>query len=188
LMDRAESSEVFNDIVKLINDFKEYFLKHNQPIYENPSPGNKEGGISTLEEKSLGCIQKGGSANIVDVLKYGEILSKNGLNLLYSPGNDLVASTALGASGCQMVLFTTGRGTPFGSFVPTLKIATNNRIFNLKPHWMDFNAGELLEGKSMDKLADEFIEYVVEVANGSYVNNEKNSFREIAIFKTGVTL
>ncbi|MGN9164372.1 UxaA family hydrolase [Tissierellaceae bacterium HCP3S3_D8] len=188
LMNRAESIDVFEDIVKLINDFKEYFLEHGQPIYENPSPGNKEGGITTLEEKSLGCIQKGGSSIVIDVLKYGEIIKKKGLNLLNSPGNDLVASTALGASGCHMVLFTTGRGTPFGSFVPTMKISTNSILYKLKPHWIDFNAGELLEGKSMEDLSNEITNYVVEVASGKYVSNERSDFREITIFKTGVTL
>ena len=188
LMNRAESLDVFNNTVKLINNFKEYFIEHNQTIYENPSPGNKEGGITTLEEKSLGCTKKGGTSVVVDVLDYGEVVKKNGLNLLNSPGNDLVASTALGASGCHMVLFTTGRGTPFGSFVPTMKISTNNSIYNLKPHWIDFNAGGLLEGKSMEELTEEFVEYILEVANGKYLNHEKQNFREIAIFKTGVTL
>jgi altronate hydrolase len=188
LMERCETEEVFHKTVNLINDFKSYFLKHNQPVYENPSPGNKKGGITTLEEKSLGCIQKGGSARIVDVLKYGEIIKKKGLNLLESPGNDLVATTALGASGCHMVLFTTGRGTPFGSFVPTMKISTNTQIYTKKPHWIDFNAGDLIKDKTMEELLEKFINYVVEVASGKWVNNEKNGFREIAIFKTGVTL
>jgi altronate hydrolase len=188
LMERAESEAVFDKTVSLINDFKSYFVQHNQPVYENPSPGNKAGGISTLEEKSLGCTQKGGKAPVVDVLKYGEVISKKGLNLLNAPGNDLVASTALGASGCHMVLFTTGRGTPFGSFVPTMKISTNSQLYKLKPHWIDFNAGVLLEEKSMEDLLDEFLDYVVKVASGEYVNNEKNNFSEIAIFKTGVTL
>lgn len=188
LMERAESLPVFDDIVHLINGFKDYYIAHNQPIYENPSPGNKEGGISTLEEKSLGCTQKGGSEKVANVLEYGERISKKGLNLLYGPGNDLVSSTAMGASGCQMVLFTTGRGTPFGSFIPTMKISTNSALYNKKPHWIDFNAGVLVENKSMDEVAEEFIEYVIKVANGEYVNNEKNGYREMAIFKTGVTL
>lgn len=188
LMSRAENEEVFLDIVDLINNFKEYFIEHNQPIYENPSPGNKAGGITTLEEKSLGCTEKGGSATIVDVLDYGEIVSKKGLNLLNSPGNDLVASTALAASGCQMVLFTTGRGTPFATFVPTVKISTNSDLYKRKPHWIDFNAGELLEGKSMDDLVEEFLEYILQVAGGKKVNSESGNFQEIAIFKTGVTL
>lgn len=188
LMERAKNEEVFNDTVALINNFKNYFIRHEQPVYENPSPGNKKGGITTLEEKSLGCIQKGGSAEIVDVLKYGEVLKKKGLNLLESPGNDLVASTVLGASGCHMVLFTTGRGTPFGSFVPTMKIATNSELYNKKRRWIDFDAGVLLKNKSMDELLEEFIEYVIDVSNGKLVNNERNDFREIAIFKTGVTL
>lgn len=188
LMSRAENEEVFLDIVDLINNFKEYFIEHNQPIYENPSPGNKAGGITTLEEKSLGCTEKGGSATIVDVLDYGEIVSKKGLNLLNSPGNDLVASTALAASGCQMVLFTTGRGTPFATFVPTVKISTNSDLYKRKPHWIDFNAGELLEGKSMDDLVEDFLEYILQVAGGKKVNSESGNFQEIAIFKTGVTL
>lgn len=188
LMERAESEEIFNDIVKLINDFKDYYRFHDQPIYENPSPGNKEGGITTLEEKSLGTTQKSGFSKISNVLDYGERLSMKGLNLLYSPGNDLVSSTAMGASGCQMVLFTTGRGTPYGTFVPTIKLATNTDIYEKKGHWIDFNAGSLVEDKSMDELVDKFIEYVIRVANGEYTNNEENGFREIAIFKTGVTL
>jgi altronate hydrolase len=188
LMNRAESVEVFEKIVHLVNDFKDYFIQHKQPIYENPSPGNKAGGITTLEEKSLGCTQKGGHGTVVDVLKYGEPIKRQGLNLMNAPGNDLVAATALGASGCHMVLFTTGRGTPFGSFVPTMKISTNSHLYNLKPHWIDFNAGVLVEGKAVDEVLKDFIYYIVKVASGELVNNEKNDFREISIFKTGVTL
>lgn len=188
LMDRAINQEVFQKTVHLINDFKEYFISHNLPVYENPSPGNKEGGISTLEDKSLGCTQKGGEAPVVDVLAYGQPLEKKGLNLLSAPGNDLVASTALGASGCQMVLFTTGRGTPFGSFVPTMKISSNTALYKRKPHWIDFNAGRLLEGESMEEVLEDFIENIIQIASGQLVNNEKNAYKEIAIFKTGITL
>jgi altronate hydrolase len=188
LMARAENEEVYNKTVHLINDFKEYFMQYDQPVYENPSPGNKAGGITTLEDKSLGCTQKAGTATVVDVLKYGEVLKKKGLNLLSAPGNDLVAASALAAAGCQMVLFTTGRGTPFGSFVPTMKISTNTQIYKLKPHWIDFNAGSLVEDMSLEALTEEFIEYIIKVASGKLVNNEKNNFRELAIFKNGVTL
>lgn len=188
LMDRTESKEVFDKTVHLINDFKEYFMNYNQPVYENPSPGNKAGGITTLEDKSLGCTQKAGTETVVDVLKYGETLKTKGLNLLSAPGNDLVAASALAAAGCQMVLFTTGRGTPFGSFVPTMKISTNSELYKLKPHWIDFNAGTLVEDKTLNSLLEEFIEYIIKVASGELVNNEKNEFREIAIFKNGVTL
>ncbi|MBB6218500.1 altronate hydrolase [Anaerosolibacter carboniphilus] len=188
LMERAKNKEIFEKIVHLINDFKEYFLANNQPVYENPSPGNKKGGITTLEDKSLGCTQKAGHSKVVDVLKYGEILKEKGLNLLSAPGNDLVASTALAASGCHMVLFTTGRGTPFGTFVPTIKISSNSEIYYKKKNWIDFNAGILVEDKSMEEVLEEFIHYIVEVASGKLANNEKNEFREIAIFKTGVTL
>ena len=163
LMNRAESEEVFSEIVNLINDFKQYFIDHGQPIYENPSPGNKEGGISTLEDKSLGCTQKGGNSKVVDVLKYGDIVKRNGLNLLNSPGNDLVSSTAMGASGCHMVLFSTGRGTPYGCFVPTVKISSNTNLSMNKPHWIDFNAGILLEKKTMDEVLQEFIELIIKV-------------------------
>ena len=163
-------------------------MKQGMPVYENPSPGNKAGGISTLEEKSLGCTQKCGKSIVRGVLRYGERLKVKGLNLLSAPGNDLVASTALASAGCQVVLFTTGRGTPFGSFVPTMKIATNTPLAEGKPKWIDFNAGVLAEGKAMDKVAEKFIDYVLAVASGESVNNEKNDFREIAIFKSGVTL
>jgi altronate hydrolase len=188
LMERAINKEVFEKIVHLINDFKQYFIEHKQPIYENPSPGNKAGGITTLEDKSLGCTQKAGISPVVDVLKYGESLKEQGLNLLSSPGNDLVASSALAAAGCQMVLFTTGRGTPFGTFVPTVKISTNTPLYELKRHWIDFNAGKLVENDAPDQVLEEFITYIIKVASGELVNNEKNNFREIAIFKSGVTL
>jgi altronate hydrolase len=188
LMNRCATTDLFDKTVHLINDFKEYFIQNNQPVYENPSPGNKAGGISTLEEKSLGCTQKCGAAVVHDVLKYGDRIKTDGLNLLSAPGNDLVASTALGAAGCHMVLFTTGRGTPFGSFVPTMKISTNSTLAANKPLWIDFNAGVLLEGVSMDELKERFIEYILKVANGEKVNTEKKNFREISIFKTGVTL
>jgi altronate hydrolase len=163
-------------------------MSNAQPVYENPSPGNKAGGITTLEDKSLGCTQKAGTAAVIDVLKYGEIIKTKGLNLLSAPGNDLVAASALASAGCHMVLFTTGRGTPFGSYVPTMKISTNTELFKLKAHWIDFNAGGLVEDKAMEELLEEFIEYVIAVASGELTNNEKNNFREIAIFKTGITL
>ncbi|MDO3410789.1 altronate dehydratase family protein [Saccharibacillus sp. CPCC 101409] len=188
LMERAASEEVFEKTVNLINDFKQYFLDYKQPVYENPSPGNKAGGITTLEDKSLGCTQKAGTSPVVDVLQYGERLKKKGLNLLGAPGNDLVASSALAAAGCQFVLFTTGRGTPFGSFVPTVKVSTNTPLYENKRHWIDFNAGTLVEDRSEDEVLREFIDYIVRVASGELVNNEKNNFRELAIFKNGVTL
>ena len=188
LMNRCQDRETFDKTVSLINDFKEYFIRQGMPVYENPSPGNKAGGISTLEEKSLGCTQKCGKSIVRGVLRYGERLNVKGLNLLSAPGNDLVASTALAASGCQIVLFTTGRGTPFGSFVPTMKISTNSALAALKPGWIDFNAGVLAEGETMEEVSARFIEAVLAVASGEEVNNEKNGTREIAIFKTGVTL
>lgn len=150
-------------------------------------PETKKGGITTLEEKSLGCVQKGGKAEVADVLKYGEQVEAHGLNLLNAPGNDMVASTALAASGCQIILFTTGRGTPFGTFVPTIKISTNNELYNKKGRWIDFNAGAL-NGTSMDELVKRLVEYVIETAGGEKTCNEKNNFKEISIFKSGVTL
>lgn len=188
LMNRCATAELFNKTVRLINDFKDYFLKQGQPVYENPSPGNKAGGISTLEEKSLGCTQKSGSSAVCDVLKYGDRITTGGLNLLSAPGNDLVASTALAAAGCHMVLFTTGRGTPFGTFVPTLKISTNTPLFLHKGNWMDFNAGTLVEGESMSSVSRRFIDLICAVAGGQFTQNEKHDNRGIAIFKTGVTL
>ncbi|MDP4103187.1 MAG: UxaA family hydrolase, partial [Bacillota bacterium] len=189
LMQRAANEEVFHKIVDLINDFKQYFIKHDQPVYENPSPGNKAGGISTLEDKSLGCTQKAGISPVTDVLKYGEVLKTKGLTLLSAPGNDLIASSALAAAGCQIVLFTTGRGTPFGTFVPTVKVATNTELYEAKPHWIDFNAGLLAEDDVHEEyVLREFIHYMIEVASGQLVNHEKNDFRELAIFKSGVTL
>lgn len=188
LMNRCQDKETFDKTVSLINDFKEYFMANGQPVYENPSPGNKAGGISTLEEKSLGCTQKCGKSIVRDVLEYGDRISTKGLNLLSSPGNDLVASTALAAAGCQIVLFTTGRGTPFGSFVPTMKISTNSSLAARKPGWIDFNAGVIAEDEPMEVTAARFTEYVLAVVNGEVVNNEKHGIREIAIFKSGVTL
>ncbi len=188
LMKRAKDQAVFDKTVKLVNDFKDYFMSYNQPIYENPSPGNKKGGISTLEEKSLGCTQKGGRSTVVDVLDYGESVTRKGLNLLNGPGNDAVAATALSAAGCHIVLFTTGRGTPLGTAVPTIKVATNSDLFKRKTNWMDFNAGKLLEGQSMQAVTEEFFSYIVEVSSGRLSKSENMGFREIAIFKNGVTL
>ena len=188
LMNRCQDVATFDKTVHLINDFKEYFMKQGMPVYENPSPGNKAGGISTLEEKSLGCTQKCGKSIVRGVLKYGERLSIKGLNLLSAPGNDLVASTALASCGCQIVLFTTGRGTPFGTFVPTMKISTNTPLFEKKGHWIDFNAGVLAQGEPMVDVSARFIDFVLAAASGAPVNNEKNEWREIAIFKSGVTL
>jgi len=189
LMNRCISKEVFDKCVEMINGFKKYYIRHGQVIYENPSPGNKAGGISTLEDKSLGCTQKGGTSPVVDVLDYGERVRERGLNLLKGPGNDIVAVTALAASGAQLVLFTTGRGTPLGGPVPTIKIASNTALAEKKKNWIDFNAGELVEGKSMDDIKEELFDYIIKVASGKVKTmNEINDFREIAIFKDGVTL
>lgn len=188
LMNRCENEGLFHKTVDLINNFKEYFLSHGEPVGENPSPGNKAGGISTLEDKALGCTQKCGKAPVSGVLEYGDRLQSKGLNLLSAPGNDLVAATALASAGCQLVLFTTGRGTPFGTFVPTMKISTNNDLFARKHNWIDFNAGELLKGVTMDDLNRRFIQKIIAVASGEPTRNEENGYREIAIFKNGVTL
>jgi altronate hydrolase len=188
LMNRAASEAIFEQTVKMVNDFKAYFLRNDQPVYENPSPGNKAGGISTLEEKSLGCTQKSGTSVVRGVLAYGEQIKTDGLSLLSAPGNDLVAATALGAAGCQLILFTTGRGTPFGSFVPTVKIASNTPLATLKPQWIDFDAGGIARGESPAELLARLVDYVIAVASGAQVNHERQHNREIAIFKTGVTL
>ncbi|MBQ8307278.1 MAG: UxaA family hydrolase, partial [Alistipes sp.] len=188
LMDRAEDRKIFEDTVSLINDFKCYFRKFDQPIYENPSPGNKKGGITTLEEKSLGCVQKGGAQPVVDVLKYAQPLKRQGLNLLQAPGNDLVAASALALSGCQIVLFTTGRGTPFGAFVPTMKVATNSQLAQFKAGWIDFNAGTMIEDEEPAAVLERFIDKVLSVVDGERLKHEQVGFKEIAIFKTGVTL
>ena len=188
LMNRCGNEGLFQQTVSLINDFKSYFISNNQPVYENPSPGNKAGGISTLEEKSLGCTQKSGSSAVKDVLRYGDMIKEKGLSLLSSPGNDLVASTALASAGCHIVLFTTGRGTPFGTFVPTAKISTNSDLYAHKPGWIDFNAGTLVEGEAMEVLAERFIDFIKDAASGKKVNTEKKNYREISIFKTGITL
>ena len=188
LMERCETKEMFDKTVDLINDFKNYFTNHNQTIYENPSPGNKKGGISTLEDKSLGCVQKSGSAAVQGVLSYGEVVRKKGLNLLSAPGNDLVAATALAASGAQIVLFTTGRGTPFASPVPTIKIATNTPMAEKKKNWIDFSCGRIVQDETIDETADKLFDYVIKVASGEPVKSEQNGFHDMAIFKRGVTL
>lgn len=188
LMRRAKNQEVFEKTVHLINDFKDYYKSNNQVIYDNPSPGNKNGGITTLEDKSLGCTQKAGLSVVCDVLGQTDRLKTKGLNLISAPGNDLVSVTTLGMSGCQLVLFSTGRGTPFGGFIPTIKVSTNTEIYKKKPNWIDFNAGSLTEGVDMEALLESFIDFIVEVVNGKKTRNEINNFREIGIFKTGVIL
>ncbi len=188
LMERCTTRELFDKTVSLINDFKDYFTRHGQVIYENPSPGNKAGGITTLEEKSLGCVQKGGLSEVVDVLDYGDTLTKNGLSLLNGPGNDIVAITNLTASGVHMILFTTGRGTPVGAPVPTVKIATNHSLAEKKQNWIDFDASPVLDGNTMDEITDKFLDYIIDVASGKETKNEKNDYREISIFKDGIVL
>lgn len=188
LMNRCETPELFEKTVALVNDFKNYFTSHNQTIYENPSPGNKKGGISTLEDKSLGCTQKSGSALVRGVISYGEPVKTKGLNLLSAPGNDLVAATALAVSGAHIVLFTTGRGTPFASPVPTVKISSNSTLAEKKNNWIDFNAGRMVEDQTMEELANELFDYVLAVASGRKVKAEEAGFHDMAIFKQGVTL
>lgn len=189
LMNRCVNESVFNGTVSLINDFKEYYIKHDQVIYDNPSPGNKKGGITTLEEKSLGCTQKGGTANVASVLNYGDQVREPGLNLLQGPGNDIVAVTTLMAAGAQIILFTTGRGTPLGAPVPTVKISTNTALSEKKNNWIDFDAGRILSGSSMAEVTAELFQYIIRLASGEIsTRNEENGYREIAIFKNGVTL
>ena len=188
LMNRAADKDIFDKTVSLVNDFKCYFESSGQPIYENPSPGNKEGGISTLEDKSLGCTQKSGTSQVKGVLEYGECVTESGLNLLSAPGNDLVASTALAASGAQIVLFTTGRGTPFASPVPTIKISSNTLLAEKKCNWIDFNAGPIAEDKTIDDLAELLLRFVLDVASGKRVKSEILGYHDMAIFKKGVTL
>lgn len=188
LMDRCETPALFQKTVAMINDFKRYYEAHGQPVYENPSPGNKAGGITTLEEKSLGCTQKGGTGPVADVLGYAEVWRKPGLTLVNAPGYDLVSATALAAAGAQLILFTTGRGTPFGAPVPTLKIATNAPLAARKKNWIDFDASPLAEGAPLDGEAKRLLALVLDVASGAQARNELNGERQIAIFKSGVTL
>lgn len=188
LMKRCENEKVFNKCVNMINSFKQYFFSHNQECYENPSPGNHDGGITTLEEKSLGCIQKGGKAIITDVLEYGEHCKKQGLNLLTGPGNDIVSTTNLTAAGANIILFTTGRGTPLGASVPTIKVSSNSRLAKRKSNWIDFNAGELIESNDFENMTEEIFKLLIDIASGRQTKNEQNGYRDISIFKDGVIL
>ncbi|MCR5537128.1 MAG: altronate dehydratase family protein [Succinivibrio sp.] len=189
LMNRACSEQVFNQTVDLINNFKNYFKTHGETVSENPSPGNKAGGITTLEDKSLGCVQKGGKAEVRGVLKYTETIKETGLNLLNAPGNDGVSCSALAASGVDIILFSTGRGTPFSTVVPTIKISTNNDLFSRKGgNWIDFNAGAIVDGRDFDELAEELLDYILKVASGQLSVSEKRGFHELLIWKDGVTL
>ena len=188
LMNRAKNREVFDKIVNLINDFRGYYLSHGQPISDNPSPGNIAGGITTLEEKSLGCVQKSGNSEISGVLFDGDAVTERGLNLLSGPGNDMVAVTNLACAGCHMVLFTTGRGTPLGGFVPTVKISTSSELARKKCGWIDFDAGKIADGESFESVMERLINLVVSIVNGTPTANERSGSRDLAIFKTGVTL
>ena len=188
LMNRCKDEKLFLRLVDMINGFKRYFKENGQNIYENPSPGNKKGGITTLEDKSLGCTQKSGTSQVSGILDYGGCVSDPGLNLLYAPGNDPVACTALAAAHAQIILFTTGRGTPFAAPVPTMKISSNNDLFERKGNWIDFNAGTLVNGKDIDELTDELFKKIIDCANGEKVCAEKSGYHDMAIFKRGVTL
>lgn len=189
LLNRCVNEEVFDKAVNMINGFKQYFIRHNEVVYDNPSPGNKQGGITTLEDKSCGCVQKGGSAPIADVIGYGDPVTAKGLNMLYGPGNDLVSCTALTAAGAHLILFTTGRGTPFGAPAPTMKIATNTPLAMKKAGWIDFNAGVAADGaRTLDEAVRDLMQAVLDTASGKQTRTEEKGFREIAIFKGGVTL
>lgn len=189
LLNRCVNEEIFDKAVNMINGFKQYFIRHNEVVYDNPSPGNKQGGITTLEDKSCGCVQKGGSAPIADVIGYGDPVTAKGLNMLYGPGNDLVSCTALTAAGAHLILFTTGRGTPFGAPAPTMKIATNTPLALKKAGWIDFNAGVAADGdRTLDEAAQDLMQAVLDTASGKQTRTEEKGFREIAIFKGGVTL
>ena len=189
LMNRCIDETVFNKAVDMINGFKSYFIRHNEVVYDNPSPGNRQGGITTLEDKSCGCVQKGGSAPIMDVIGYGDAVTTKGLNMLYGPGNDLVSATALTAAGAHVILFTTGRGTPFGAPAPTMKLSTNTPLATQKANWIDFNAGTVADGaKTLDESARDLMDMVLEVASGKQTRAEERGFREISIFKDGVVL
>lgn len=188
LLDRCVSREVFDKAAKMLNSFKDYFISHHETVYENPSPGNKKGGITTLEDKSCGCVQKGGSAPIADVIGYGDAVTAHGLNMLYGPGNDLVSATAMTAAGAHIILFTTGRGTPFGAPAPTIKIASNSQLAAKKSGWIDFDAGPVADGEPIEEAAKRLFGLVLRTAGGERTKSEKMGFREIAIFKDGVTL
>lgn len=188
LLNRCEDESVYHKAVEMISGFKQYFISHGEVVYENPSPGNKEGGITTLEDKSCGCVQKGGTATVVDAISYGEQVLKKGLNLLYGPGNDLVSATAMTAAGAHMILFTTGRGTPFGAPAPTVKIATNTQLAEWKRGWIDFDAGNIAEGESIETAANRLLEFVLQIAGGKETCAEKHGYREISIFKDGIVL
>lgn len=189
LMNRCVSREVYEKAVSMLNGFKNYFIRHNEVIYDNPSPGNRQGGITTLEDKSCGCVQKGGTAPITDVIGYGDPVVNKGLNMLYGPGNDLVSATALTAAGAQIILFTTGRGTPFGAPAPTMKLSTNTPLAEKKRNWIDFNAGTVADGtRTIDEAAEELLQKVLSVASGEKTRAEEQGFREISIFKDGVVL
>ena len=188
LMDRCVNEEVFQKAVNMINGFKNYFISHNEVVYDNPSPGNKQGGITTLEDKSCGCVQKVGTAPIMDVIGYGDPVVTKGLNMLYGPGNDLVSATAMTAAGAHLILFTTGRGTPFGAPAPTLKIATNTQLAEKKAGWIDFNAGTVADGEPLEEAGKRLLDLVIEVASGKKTKAEEKGFREISIFKDGVVL
>ncbi len=187
-MNRCASEAVFEKAVDMINGFKNYFISHHEVVYDNPSPGNRQGGITTLEDKSCGCVQKGGTAPIMDVIGYGDQVVTKGLNMLYGPGNDLVSATAMTAAGAHMVLFTTGRGTPFGAPAPTLKIATNSQLAEKKKGWIDFDAGPVADGESIEDAAGRLLDLVIKVAGGQKTRTEEMGYREISIFKDGVVL
>ena len=188
LMSRAANEAVFQDIATVVNDFKAYFISHGERVSDNPSPGNIAGGVTTLEEKSLGAVQKAGHGAVTQVLRYGSQVERPGVALLEAPGNDAISSTALAAAGATVILFTTGRGTPLGFPAPTLKIATNSSLAQRKPHWIDFDAGPVLAGESMDEAADGLMRLVLETASGRTTRAEDNGEREIALWKRGVTL
>ena len=184
LMNRARNQEVFDKTVGLINHFKEYFMSYGEKINENPSPGNKAGGITTLEDKSLGCVQKGGRALVEDVLAYGDRGNEERPQPAAGTGERFSRLQCLSRCRSPYVTVYDGTGHAVACPVPTIKISSNSHLAGFKRNWIDFNAGTIAEGESREAAADRLFQYILDVASGRvHAKSEALDKHELAIFK-----
>ena len=168
LVDRCVDVDTAKKFISLMKAYENKVIASGTDFSTNPSPGNIKDGLITDAMKSAGAAKKGGSSAIVDVLDYGEYIKTPGLNLLCTPGNDVESTTAMAGSGANLIIFTTGLGTPTGNPVaPVIKVSSNTTVFNKMKDIIDFNTGSIIEGtQSLEELSDEMLNFIIKVASG----------------------
>ncbi|RJE79015.1 UxaA family hydrolase [Paracoccus sp. JM45] len=173
LLDRAASPDIAGKLLERLDWWQDYAARNGASLDNNPSPGNKAGGLTTILEKSLGAVAKAGGTPLNAVLEYGQTITAAGLNFMDTPGYDPVSVTGQIAGGAQLIVFTTGRGSAFGSKpAPTIKLATNDALFSAMRDDMDLNCGDVLTGVSLTEKAGQIVDMILAVASGQHSKSE----------------